>query len=205
MTIGGSNCFLMIYPYQLNVHHSAFCWLESLGADFNGWHLSCLGATNSWSCLFVFIAFLLLGRCKEVLPNRACQDTVFCVNGQYGVVSFLRNTLLVQNVLLCDGILFATSWAHLNIKKVFPGMGISIIKIRWSWNHLILIMGIPALVRHDLYIEMWAIGIFILNETLLYIRKSLFPLTGSSLLIKHTDSKEEMIGPMEKWLDVLKK
>ena len=82
----------MIYPYQLNVHHSAFCWLESLGDDFYGWHLSCLGATNSWSCLFVFIAFLLLERCKEVLPNRACQDTVFCVSGQYGMISFLRNT-----------------------------------------------------------------------------------------------------------------
>ena len=31
----------------------------------------------------------------------------------------------------------------LNVKTVFPGQGISIIKIRWSWDRLIFIMGIP--------------------------------------------------------------
>ena len=41
---------------------------------------------------------------------------------------------------------------HLNIKIVFQAMGISIIKIRWLWDHLIFIMGMPILERH-LYIE----------------------------------------------------
>ena len=37
--------------------------------------------------------------------------------------------------------------------KVSPGVGISIIKIRWSWNHLVFVMAIPILVRWYLYIE----------------------------------------------------
>ena len=40
-----------------------------------------------------------------------------------------------------------------NIKSVFPGMGISIINIRRSWDCLIYIMGIPLLARRYLYIE----------------------------------------------------
>ena len=39
---------------------------------------------------------------------------------------------------------------HFNIKIVFPGMAISIRKIRQSWDCLIFIMGIPILIRHHL-------------------------------------------------------
>ena len=42
----------------------------------------------------------------------------------------------------------------LNIKKVFPVWGISIIKMRRSSDRLIFIMGIPILVSGHLYIEM---------------------------------------------------
>ena len=41
----------------------------------------------------------------------------------------------------------------LNIKAVFPVIGIPNIKMRQSWDSLIFIMGIPILVRH-LYIVM---------------------------------------------------
>ena len=34
-----------------------------------------------------------------------------------------------------------------NIKPAFPGMGIPIIKIRWSWDHLIFMMGIPIYIE----------------------------------------------------------
>ena len=47
-----------------------------------------------------------------------------------------------------------SSGPHLNIKMVFPGIWISILKIRQSWNRLIFIMGIPILLRWYLYIEM---------------------------------------------------
>ena len=40
--------------------------------------------------------------------------------------------------------------ARLNIKMVFSGMAIFIIKIRRSWDRLIFIMGIPILVRRHL-------------------------------------------------------
>ena len=43
--------------------------------------------------------------------------------------------------------------ARHNIKTVFPGMRISMLKIRRSWDRLIFIMGIPILVRRHLYIE----------------------------------------------------
>ena len=44
-------------------------------------------------------------------------------------------------------------WPCLNIKTVFPGMGIPMLKIRRSWDRLIFKMGIPILVRRRLYIE----------------------------------------------------
>ena len=42
---------------------------------------------------------------------------------------------------------------RLIINTVFPGVGISIIKIRGSWHRLVFIMGIPILVRLHLYIK----------------------------------------------------
>ena len=36
----------------------------------------------------------------------------------------------------------------------FPGMGISMLKIRWLWDHLIFTIGIPIQVRWHLYIKM---------------------------------------------------
>ena len=38
-------------------------------------------------------------------------------------------------------------------KTISPGICFSIIKIRWSWDHLIFVMGILMLVRWHLYIE----------------------------------------------------
>ena len=38
----------------------------------------------------------------------------------------------------------------LNLKNIFPGVGIHIKKIQQSWDHLIFGMGIPILVRQDL-------------------------------------------------------
>ena len=42
---------------------------------------------------------------------------------------------------------------RLNIKTIFPGMGILVLKIRRSWDPLIFNMGIPIMVRQYLYIE----------------------------------------------------
>ena len=46
-----------------------------------------------------------------------------------------------------------TPRSRLNINKFFPGVGISIIKIRQSSDRLIFIMGILILVRRHIYIE----------------------------------------------------
>ena len=42
---------------------------------------------------------------------------------------------------------------RLNIKTVFPGMGIPMLKIRRSWDRLIFNMGMPIPVRRYLDIE----------------------------------------------------
>ena len=42
---------------------------------------------------------------------------------------------------------------HLNIKTLFPGMEIPMLKIRRSQDRLIFNMGIPILVRRHFYIE----------------------------------------------------
>ena len=44
-----------------------------------------------------------------------------------------------------------TPGPSLNIEAIFPGMGIPMLKIRQSWDHLIFHMGIPTLA---LYVEM---------------------------------------------------
>ena len=41
-----------------------------------------------------------------------------------------------------------------NIKDIFPGVGIPIMKIRQSYDSIIFIMGIPILVRLHLYLDM---------------------------------------------------
>ena len=46
-----------------------------------------------------------------------------------------------------------SSGAHLNIIIIFLGRVIPIINIRWVWDCLVFIMGIPILVRWHLYIE----------------------------------------------------
>ena len=58
--------------------------------------------------------------------------------------SFYRR---LQLVVLSNSDLF-------QYKITFPGMGISIIKIRQLWDHPIFIMGIHIAVRQHLYIEM---------------------------------------------------
>ena len=43
--------------------------------------------------------------------------------------------------------------ARLNIKTVFLGMNISIMRVRQSWDRLVFIVGMSILVRRHLYIE----------------------------------------------------
>ena len=50
-------------------------------------------------------------------------------------------------------ILKGSPGVHLNIDTIFPGVGISIMKIRQSWDHLIFIMGTSLLLRRHLYIK----------------------------------------------------
>ena len=52
------------------------------------------------------------------------------------------------------GTVITKFWALFQYKRVFWGIGIPIIKIRWLWDHIILIIGIPTmLVRWHLYNE----------------------------------------------------
>ena len=44
-----------------------------------------------------------------------------------------------------------------NIKNVFSDIGILIIKVRWSWDRLIFISGIPILVRWYVFILSWGL------------------------------------------------
>ena len=62
-----------------------------------------------------------------------------------------------------------------DIKTIFPGMRLSILKIRLSWDRLIFTMGIPILVRQHDYFEMvlisstyqtnWLIGLDAVFDT----------------------------------------
>ena len=56
-------------------------------------------------------------------------------------------------VPLCVSVRTSQPEPHFNIKPVFPGMGISIMKVRLTWDRLIFIIGIAMLVRRHLFIE----------------------------------------------------
>ena len=64
------------------------------------------------------------------------------MTGTYILHDGNRSCLLLQSPGPC-----------LNVKTIFPGMGIPMLKIRWLWDHLIFNMGIPILVRWHLFIE----------------------------------------------------
>ena len=73
--------------------------------------------------------------------------------GHVTLVAITGITILVPYLKVKSLQLIWRSGTCLNIKTVFTGIGISIIKIRWSWDRLIFIMGTPILVRWCLYIE----------------------------------------------------
>ena len=71
-----------------------------------------------------------------------------------GLLSGKRNG--APNCVSVISVRWVSHWA-LSIWRpgIFPGIGISVIKIRWSLDRLIFIMGIPAQVRWHLCIEMF--------------------------------------------------
>ena len=80
----------------------------------------------------------------------------FCGTRQYDALNNLEE--IIGPILLSRLIMWWESFAmqpgpHLNIKTVFPGMEISIIKMRWL-DHLMFIMGILIMERWHLYIGM---------------------------------------------------
>ena len=79
------------------------------------------------------------------------------VINQLSAELFWRN-INTKNVYVCTCVIFwhcKKAGPCFSIKNVFPGMGISIFRIRQSWDHLIFMGGIPThvLVRWHLYIE----------------------------------------------------
>ena len=61
---------------------------------------------------------------------------------------------LLLAVLSSDCIKTPLTGPPLNIKTIFPGIGIPMLKIRGSKDHLIFNTGIPLPVRQYCYIEM---------------------------------------------------
>ena len=83
---------------------------------------------------------------REPTPEEARGAVVFYFLIRYDPVTL---SALVSSVFFVKGPV-----PHLNIKTVFPDMGIPMLKIRQSWDRLIFNMGIHTLVRWYLYIEM---------------------------------------------------
>ena len=80
-------------------------------------------------------------------------ESICVLNGSFGTEGIVINTL--HSTLMSH----EYPGTYLDIQTVFPGMGISIIKIRWSHDRLIFTMGIPILVRwynyNDLEMGIW--------------------------------------------------
>ena len=72
----------------------------------------------------------------------------------HGKLFLWQTAAFLVNVITDVASLTPGGRAHLNIRTVFTDVWISIIQIRRSWHSLILIMGIPTLVRQHLFMEM---------------------------------------------------
>ena len=108
----------------------------------------------SWNLIEILKAIISISRFfiqRKYLSNEIpkCARHKICLN-------MSQLPLLVVCLWLAREIEFGLereTGLRLSLKVVFPGMGISIIKIRRSRDRLIFIMGIPTLVRRCLYIE----------------------------------------------------
>ena len=97
-----------------------------------------------------------LAPCQEA--SRSQQQAVEVLHGVWVTVYFvLHRPQHLQGNKSMDTHTYRgpkRSGPRLNIKTVFPGMGIPMLKIRWSQDLLIFNMGILILVRRHLFIEM---------------------------------------------------
>ena len=90
---------------------------------------------------------------ENAFENVAILSRLQCVNGPCEAARRKNNTERNTTSIVCRQNYWQPRGPFLNIKTVFTSMGISIIKIRWSWYRLIFIKGIPILVRLHLYTE----------------------------------------------------
>ena len=115
-----------------------------------------------WLFYFAGGNYLLL-LLKSLTPW-GCLEEIFASQTSKGWVSHTK---------FCSG--------HLSVKVIVPSIGvpiikinieICIIKIRWSWDHFIFIMGIPILIFMIL-LTSWCEFLCVINITLLYCNKPL--------------------------------
>ena len=82
--------------------------------------------------------------CGEV--NKISLQSVLIKKNMYQVnLNFKWKFISELDTTPCNGTTFGESGDHFNIKIIFPGIGISIVKMRRSWDRLIFTMGIPIL------------------------------------------------------------
>ena len=84
----------------------------------------------------------------------SCQDYLIICPGVDVTQTKLNHNSCYLTMILILLLMCYHAGSHLNIKMVFPSMGIPIIKIRRLSDRLIFIMGIPKWVSWFLYIEM---------------------------------------------------
>ena len=82
------------------------------------------------------------------LPQSCIKPSICCLIWS---VHGYKEAITNQKVTNC--VHLARLGSRPNIKTVFPGIGIRMLKIRRSWHRLIYNIGIPILVRRHLYIE----------------------------------------------------
>ena len=113
----------------------------------HGWHVSDKHSVHSWLGTHI--------RNPMSHPHGWDMRFLLCVPGLLcvGCLSLTCSMCSIQYDIMLHHVIQRTPVPSLNIKMVFPSMGISIIVIRWSWDRLIFIMGIPILVRWHHYIE----------------------------------------------------
>ena len=115
----------------LTCHEISFC--KSL------WGLNCLS--------FSVVPGILAA--QNSLPNTGPLKAyiVHCMFVKCNIIQILLKYIILHLVPL--------GWAGpcFNVKTIFPGIWILMIKIRQPWDHLIFTMGIPIPVRQHFYIE----------------------------------------------------
>ena len=113
------------------------------------------------NCYYYVSKYVELSHCHVIWCLGICwQELIQWILGK-------STSLKLQNAMPCPG-------PYFNINTLLSGTGIPLVKIRWSWDHLIFIMGTPIEERVHIHIELALWNLLMFSCWICFRKKHVF-------------------------------